>query len=110
MDVPRNMHNYQVGFLFRGDHYLQRGTPEQAALQARHLAYNRKVYEEGKYRAFGPIMDEGDVIAITVMDVATAEEAMQILSGDPAIQANHFRAEVHPLFWPSLDAVVLDYE
>jgi uncharacterized protein YciI len=109
MDVPNNMRNYQVGFLYRGENYLTRGTPEQTALQQRHLAYNRKAYDAGKYKAFGPITDNGDVIAITVMDVATADEAMEILNGDPAIQVGHFRAEVHPLFWPSLDAVVLDY-
>jgi hypothetical protein len=99
-----------VAVLFRGDHHLQRGTPEQQELQLRHLAFNRKQAEAAMYKAFGPQMDGGEILALGVIDVRTAEEAQPVVDGDPAIQCGHFRAEVHPLFWPKLDNVVVRYE
>jgi hypothetical protein len=103
------MRNYFLGVLFRGEHELTRGSPEHSALQERHLAYNRQRAEEGTYRAFGPVTDQSEILAVAVIDVPTLEEAEALLAGDPAIQARHFRAEAHPLFWPSLDGMKLEY-
>lgn len=109
MDVPRNYRNYYLGVLFRGERHLTRGTPEQQELLARHLTYNRRRAEEGPLKAFGPLRDDGDIVAVSVMDVGSLAEAQALLDEDPAVQAGHCRAEAHPLFWPSLDAVTLEY-
>lgn len=109
MDIPKEMRNYYVGLVFRGDQYLTRGSPDQQALQERHLAFNRRCAEAGKYKAFGPITDNSDALAISVIEVASVEEALAFLSEDPAVEAGHFRVEAHPLFWPSLDDVKVEY-
>ncbi len=110
MDIPKDMRNYFVAVLYRGEHHLERGSPEQAALQARHLAFNRKCAEAGHFKAFGPLMDGSEILAFSVIDVPTLAEAQALVDQDPAIECGHFRAETHPLFWPSLDAVKIEYD
>ena len=109
MDIPKDMRNYFAGVMFAGPKRLARGTPEERELQMRHLAFNRKCAEEGKYKAFGPLMDGGEILAFSVVEVGSLEEAQALFDSDPAVQAGHARVEAHPLFWPSLDAVKIEY-
>src|SRR5256885_10069213 len=108
MDIPKNMRTYFLGVVYRGDKHLSRGTPEHTALQERHLAYNRRIAEAGSYRAFGPVTDQGEILAVAIIDVPTPEQAQALLDSDPAVEARHFRIEAHPLFWPSLDRVKVE--
>lgn len=109
MDIPTNMRTYVAALLYRGERYLERGTPAQQAVMQRHLAYTRTLAERGVYRAMGPLTDEGEVLAIAILDLPTIAAAEAALAADPAMQARHFRAETHPLFFPSLDGVHIDY-
>ena len=109
MDVPKDMRNYFVIMLKRGDRYLERGAPGQAELQAKHLAYSRGCAEKGLYKAYGPLTDGGQLVGLCVVDLGSLEEATAIAQADPGTRAGHFDFEVHPCFWPSLDAVEIDF-
>lgn len=109
LDVPKEMRNYFVGLLTKGENFREGNTPESQQLQQQHLAYNRKLSEQQKYLIFGPLLDNGRIRGINVIDAASIEEAEAIMRADPAVQAGRFAFEVHPAFLPALDAVVVEY-
>jgi uncharacterized protein YciI len=83
MDIPKDMRNYFVAVIYAGPNVLERGTPAQTALQVRHLAFNRKCAEAGKYKAFGPLTDRSEILAFSVIDVPTLAEAQALIEQDP---------------------------
>ena len=109
MDVPSNMRNYFLAILYEGPTPLERGTPEQRELQARHLTYNKRCVEQGGLKAYGPLTDGGEILAISVYDLPSAEEVRAMLAEDPAFISGQFRADVHPLFWPSLEGMRVEF-
>ena len=109
MQVPNEMRNYFAGVMFRGPLHLERDSPGYGELQERHLAFNRRRAEEGRWKAFGPVTDGGALASLRVFEAQSLEEAQALIDEDPAVQAGHLRGEAHPLFWPSLDAVKVGY-
>jgi uncharacterized protein YciI len=79
------------------------------ALMARHLAYNRVQAKARRYLVFGPLLDQGDVLAVAVIAAAPVEEAKRIVDQDPAILAGRFLIELHAAWLPSLDGVQVRY-
>jgi len=101
---------YFIVFYVKGENYSrERSKEETDRLLLGHLGYLRKQVEAGKYALTGPIMDDGHVRGIVAMEAASAEEARQILSGDPMIQSGQFAIEIHPGILTDLSAVKATY-
>ncbi|QTN39221.1 hypothetical protein HZ996_08735 [Cryomorphaceae bacterium] len=67
-----------------------------ATLQEGHLAHFNRLAEEGKIAMVGPMGDDTDLRGIIIFDVGTVEEARELESMDPMIQAGRLVMELHP--------------
>lgn len=100
--VLPNVKTYQptsalfLGFLKRGAKFTNEDSPERQRIQQAHLANIRKLADTGKLVAAGPFTDDGDLRGIFVFNTATLEEANQLTTTDPAVQAGRLRIELYP--------------
>jgi uncharacterized protein len=67
-------------------------------LQEGHMANIYKMADMKKLAIAGPFLDEGSWRGIFILDVATAEEAKQLIENDPAIKAGRLKYEIHPWY------------
>jgi uncharacterized protein YciI len=105
------MKNYFVGFLVRGEKSTQTPPKEELdQLMQRHLAYIRSQTEAGKYALAGPFLDDGRIAGILIINAASAEEAKQIVSGDPMVRSGRLSPEIHPAMPADLSCVRMEYE
>jgi uncharacterized protein YciI len=110
-DIPKGMKQYFIGFLVKGEHYnTDIPKEERQKLFQGHLAYIRSQAEAGKYRLAGPFEDNGNIGGILIIDTPTAEEARQIVSGDPMVKAGRFALELHPALLGDLSCVFTEYQ
>lgn len=91
--------------------FLKKGTTKSSSkeeaeeIQNKHLAYLGDLYKKGYICMNGPFGDDGEIRGATVYRVSTAEQALRLASGDPAVQAGRFNVEVHP-WWLARDTGV----
>lgn len=111
-DVPRNLKPYFLCLMFKGPHWDNpQGHEDLMPLQ---LAFLRQQTELGKLRMAGPVLpsapdEEDDLTGIFIIQAANIQEAQELASKDPAVQAGRLRADVRPVFLPSLDGVHVEY-
>ena len=104
------MKQYFVGFLVQGENWAQ--TPpkqELDELMQKHLAYIRSQAAAGKYALAGPFLDNGRIRGILIINAASAEEARQIVSGDPMVQSGRMSPEIHPAMMADVSCVLTEY-
>jgi uncharacterized protein YciI len=106
-DVPRNLKRYFVCLLLKGDKWNE--TEGSVDLAPLHLAYLRKQVESRQFVFTGPLVDDGHMVGISLINAASEEEALALANEDPAVQAGRLAVEIHPAFLPSLDAVRVDF-
>jgi len=96
--VTYQMKEYFVVFLKKGPNREEMDPKEGEALQAKHLEYLGKLYNDGIIVMNGPFGDDGDLRGMSFYSVATLEEAEKLANGDPMVQAGRLAVEVHPWF------------
>jgi uncharacterized protein YciI len=106
-DVPRNLKPYFLCLLRKGPHWNV--TEGHENLMPKYLAYLRRETESRCIIFAGPVTDEGEVIAVAVVQAPDAPEAAAIVNENPGVQSGHFVAELHPCYLPALDAVQVEY-
>jgi len=74
--------------------FLATMTPEEKAVMGLHMAYTRKLFDQGKIVLGGAATD--GAIGIIVWRVDSAEEARRIYDNDPAVKAGIGYPELHP--------------
>lgn len=90
---------YYFGILKRGPNRSQ--PPDEAQkIQAGHLQHIGEMAKMGKLVAAGPFGDDGDMRGILIFTTASADEALQLESTDPAVAAGRLVHEVHPWVGP----------
>jgi uncharacterized protein YciI len=110
-DIPQNLKPYFVALYVKGAKADQPQTnDEHNALIRQHLAYMRSQVEAGKYLLAGPFMDDDRVRGIAVIRAASAEEARQVATADPAIQSGRMAIEIHPAVLPDMGCVRVEYQ
>jgi uncharacterized protein len=103
---PENqMKNYYLVFLKKGPNRSQ-DSATAAAIQAGHMANIQRLAREKKLKVAGPMLDEGDVRGIFILDVPTLEEARRLTEADPAVKAGRLIMEIHP--WMTQKGACLD--
>lgn len=108
-DVPRNLKQYFLGLLVKGERWNDTEGEQAAELMPLHLAFLRAQMESQRYLVAGPVMDQGRLAGVLIIDAKNAEDARALASLDPAVKAGRLAVEVYPTFLPSLDRVHAEY-
>jgi uncharacterized protein YciI len=108
-DVPRNLKQYFLGFLVKGERWNDTEGAQAAELMPLQLAFLRQQMESGRYLVAGPVLDEGRLAGMMIIDAKTAEDAAALASMDPAVKAGRLAVEVYPTFLPALDNIHAEY-
>jgi uncharacterized protein YciI len=107
-DVPRNLKNYFLCLLRKGDRWNE--TQDSPELMPQHLAFLRQQLETRRFLLTGPVLDQNDdLVGITILTAESLEEAQAISNQDPGAQAGRLKIEVRPVLLPSLDKVQAEY-
>jgi uncharacterized protein YciI len=107
-DVPRNLKGYFLCLLRKGPRWNETGDSPELMLQ--HLAFLRTQLEARKFLVAGPVVDNADdLVGITILEAASAEEAQTLANRDPGALAGRLKMEIRPVFLPSLDPVRVEY-
>ena len=106
--VPRNLKPYFVALFRAGERWNE--TEGAELLVGQQLAFLRKQFEAGVYRAAGPVTDESAIAAIAIIAAESIEAAKKIAEQDPGVVAKRLVVEVHSALLPALDAVRVEYE
>jgi len=106
-NIPKNMRPYFLCLLEKGEKWA----PVQFADPGMqdHLAYIREQVEAGKYVVVGPVLDEGRIGGMAIINAASMEEARKIVNGDKMIQSGRLAAEIHPVMLADLSALHTEY-
>jgi uncharacterized protein YciI len=90
------MENYALVLYKKGGKFQPLSAPEIRPVITRHLAFLKSQRESGKMVVGGPFKDgTGDSLGLLIF-ATTPEEASQIVSQDPFVQAGEVNPEVHP--------------
>src|SRR5689334_12359052 len=91
LEIPANMKQYFVVFLVE-DKKAPPKQPDPATMKA-HLATIRANIEAGKYVLAGPFIDHARIGGMFIVNAATQEEAMQLVSADPMVKSGIAKVE-----------------
>ncbi|HTY83544.1 MAG TPA: YciI family protein [Silvibacterium sp.] len=106
-DVPRNLKPYFFCLLRRGERWNV--TEGHEDLMPQYLAYLRREMEARRMIFAGPATDDGDIIAVAVLQASNAHEAMEVTNENPGVKSGHFVVELHPCLLPALDELHVEY-
>jgi uncharacterized protein YciI len=107
VNIPKNMKPYFLCLLEKGEKW----TPVQFADPAmqEHLAYIREQVEVGKYAVVGPLLDEGRIRGMAIINAASIEEARKIVNRDKMVETGRLVAEIHPVMLADLSGLHVEY-
>jgi uncharacterized protein YciI len=95
------MMTYQMVFLNKGPNYDAVSKSADAPnLQQEHLAGLVALNSRKVNLLFGPLLDDGDLRGILVLDVPDADAAAKALADDPYVKAGAMTVTVRPWFGP----------
>jgi uncharacterized protein YciI len=107
-DVPRNLKGYFLCLLKKGEKWNE--TEGSAELMPQHLAFLRQQMESRRFVVTGPVLGEGDdLVGVSVIEAASAQEALELANEDPAVKAGRLRMEIRLVYLPSLDGVRVEF-
>ena len=88
------MKKYVIAFLKAGPVKLT-DSLQRAELQKTHMKNINRMADEGKLVLAGPFMDDQPLRGIYIFDVMSLEEAKELTSTDPAVNAGTLIMELH---------------
>ena len=94
--APVTMVRYHLGLLRRGPQWTGETTPETQRLQQAHLGHIRRMLDEKKFVAAGPLEGGGDLRGVVVIAAETEAEARPLAEADPAVKAGRMAVDLHP--------------
>jgi len=81
------MKTYIIAFLKKGAEVEKYSAEERSEIQQNHMANIQRLAATGKLILAGPFIDDQEMRGIYLFDVPTIEEARELTSTDPAVQA-----------------------
>lgn len=102
--APDKMVSYQLAFLKAGKNRKPDVDPETEKIQAGHMAHIEKMAKAGQLVAAGPFLEEGTLRGVFVFKLDSVEQAREIASRDPAVQAGRLVLETYE--WLVADGVL----
>jgi uncharacterized protein YciI len=106
-NIPKNMKPYFLCLLEKGEKWA----PVQFADPAmqEHLAYIREQVEAGKFVVVGPVLDQGRIGGMAIINAASVEEARKIADADKMVESGRLVAEIHPVMLVDLSGLHMEY-
>ena len=104
-DTTYLMKRYYMGFLKRVADKPALDSTKVVEIQMAHQNYMAQNIKDGTLLIAGPFGDDGDMRGIVIYDVATQEEAENIIKNDPAVKAGRLDIEIHP-WWAAKGSVL----
>ena len=105
------MKQYFFGFMVKGEKWAEpRKQDESTELMKQHLAYIRTQAEAGKYKLAGPFLDDGRIRGFLIINAGSADEAREIVSGDPMVKIGRMAVEIHPAMFADVSCVLMEYD
>ncbi|HMV51057.1 MAG TPA: YciI family protein [Blastocatellia bacterium] len=103
--VSMTMAKHHFVLLKRNAKSMEGSADELQKLQLAHLWNVRRLLDEGKAVAAGPVANAGDLAGIFVFATESMEEAKAWAENDPMVKAGRLTVEIHPWFvakevWP----------
>lgn len=93
--LPPGMKRYWLVLLKRGPKRDQ--PPEEAQrLQAGHMANMKAYADRGILQIAGPMLDDGDIRGIFILDAPDLAAAQAMCKDDPAVQAGRMVCDIRP--------------
>jgi uncharacterized protein YciI len=107
VNIPKNMKQYFLCLLSKGEKWA----PVQFADPAMqdHLAFIREQIEGGKYVMAGPILDQGRIGGMAIINASSLEEPSKIVNSDKMVQSGRLAPEIHPVMLADLSALHVEY-
>ncbi len=105
-EIPEGMTYYYLAILKKGPTWIPGESPELDRLQAAHVANYRRLAEDGKLIASGPLIDNGFIRGIDVFRTQSLAEAKHLGETDPMAQSQRLVYEFHP--WMIMQDVFVD--
>ena len=104
-DTTYVMKQYFMGFLMKVEDKPELDSAKVMEIQQAHQDYMSQNAKDGLLLIAGPFGDNGDMRGVVIYDVATKEEALDIINNDPAVKAGRLAIEVHP-WWAAKGSVL----
>ena len=106
-NIPKNMKQYFLCLLSKGDKWapVQFADPAMQDL----LAFIREQIEGGKFVTPGPVLDQGRIGGMAIINASSLEEATKIVDSDKMVQSGRLAAEIHPVMLADLSALHVEY-
>jgi uncharacterized protein YciI len=106
-NIPKNMKQYFLCLLTKGEKWV----PVQFADPAMqdHLAFIREQTEAGRFVMAGPVVDQGRIGGMAIINTSSLEEATKIVSSDRMVQSGRLAAEIHPVMLADLSGLHVEY-
>jgi uncharacterized protein YciI len=106
-NIPKNMKQYFLCLLTKGDKW----TPVQLTDPAMqdHLVFVREQIESGRFVVAGPVLDQGRIGGMAIINASSLEDATKIVNGDKMVQSGRLTAEIHPVMLADLSALHVEY-
>jgi uncharacterized protein YciI len=98
--TPEKTMTAYLAFLVRGDKWTPEKTPQTEAIQKAHMDNINRLADMKKLVVAGPFGDNGTLRGIFVFRVNSLEEAKELASTDPAVQAGRLALQIHPWVVP----------
>jgi uncharacterized protein YciI len=108
-NIPRNLKQYYLGLLTRGERWNKIDDQEAQELLPQHLAFLRQQTEARHYLVAGPVNEDATYVGMMLIEAASKEEAIKVASADPGVQAQRLGFEVYPVYLPSLEGIQVRY-
>ena len=108
-NIPRNLKQYYLGLLTRGERWNKIDDQEAGELLPQHLAFLRHRMEDKTYIVAGPVNDEAQYVGVMLIDAKGKDQALAIAQRDPGVLAGRLAVEIYPVYLPSLDNVAVRY-
>lgn len=106
-NIPKNMKQYFLCLLTKGEKWV----PIQFADPAMqdHLAFIREQIEAGRFVMAGPVVDQGRIGGMAIINAASLEEASKIVNSDKMVESGRLAAEIHPVMLADLSGLHVEY-
>jgi uncharacterized protein len=80
----------------RADFHMTMTEKEEKAM-AEHMAYWKKLFEQGMVAVYGPVFDPESVFGMAVLETANENDADVIKQNDPAVTSGICTAQLIPM-------------
>jgi len=96
--VKMTMTKYHFAILRRGANAFVPSSSDGQKLLLAHLWNIRRMMDDGKMQAAGPLGDAGELAGIFVFATESLDEAKAWVGTDPMVKGGYMVAEIHPWF------------